>query len=512
MSRITKIDASVKEKRKLRVAAYARVSTDSADQLVSLDAQKEHYEQVIMNNPNWEYVGLYYDEGVSGTKMAKRDGLLRMLADCDRGLIDYILVKSISRFSRNTLESVDTVRRLSAMGIFIFFERENIDTGKMEGELMLSILSSLAEDESHSISENGKWSIQKRFQNGTYIIATPAYGYKNADGEMVIDEEKAAVVRRIFDSALNGKSGTRIAKELNAEGIPTARGALWRSSVVLGMIHNETYVGTAVFQKTYTDERFNTRLNHGEKGMYRIEVHHEPIVSAETFRAANLAVRNNAKEKGVINSAKYAKRYALSGRIYCGGCGGKCKRKIIGGEVWYGCETHIRDKKKCGQLPVRADMIEAAFINMMNKLIYGRDKVLLPMSGRLLGGANKETLDRLDELDAQLEAAAERRQAADRFYAKGLLDAAVYREELDALTLKEKELKAARAAIEGDPDLDFDRQRALNELLLYTACAEKLTAFSDDVFTRHVERIILYSRKEAGFVMKCGPVFRERIG
>ena len=146
---------------------YARASTDSADQLVSLDAQKEHYEQVIKNCPNWEFAGLYYDEGVSGTKMAKRDGLLRMLADCERGLIDYILVKSISRFSRNTVESVETVRRLSAMGIYIFFEKENIDTGKMEGELMLSIMSSLAEDESRSLSENNKWSIQKRFQNGT---------------------------------------------------------------------------------------------------------------------------------------------------------------------------------------------------------------------------------------------------------------------------------------------------------------------------------------------------------
>ena len=176
MKRITKIDAAAKTEKKLRVAAYARVSTDSADQLVSLDAQKEHYEQVIKNCPSWEYAGLYYDEGVSGTKMAKRDGLLRMLADCDRGLIDYILVKSISRFSRNTVETVETVRRLSAIGVYIFFEKENIDTGKMEGELMLSIMSSLAEDESRSLSDNNKWSIQKRFQNGTYVIGTPAYG------------------------------------------------------------------------------------------------------------------------------------------------------------------------------------------------------------------------------------------------------------------------------------------------------------------------------------------------
>ena len=368
MKRITKIDAAAKQTKKLRVAAYARVSTDSADQLVSLDAQKEHYEQVIKNCPNWEYAGLYYDEGVSGTKMAKRDGLLRMLADCERGLIDYILVKSISRFSRNTVESVETVRRLSAMGIYIFFEKENIDTGKMEGELMLSIMSSLAEDESRSLSDNNKWSIQKRFQNGTYVIGTPAYGYKNVDGRMVIDEEKAETVRRIFASVLEGKSGARIAAMLQEEGIPTARGGKWQSSVIIGMIRNETYTGIAVFQKTYKDDQFNSRVNYGERGMYRIEGHHEPIVSEETFRAANSAIDNNAKEKGITKSRKYTKRYALSGKVICGECGGNCKRKIIYGEVWYGCDTHVKDKKKCRQLPVRADMVEAAFVNMMNNI------------------------------------------------------------------------------------------------------------------------------------------------
>lgn len=512
MKRITKIDAAAKETKKLRVAAYARVSTDSADQLVSLDAQKEHYEQVIKNCPNWEFAGLYYDEGVSGTKMAKRDGLLRMLADCERGLIDYILVKSISRFSRNTVESVETVRRLSAMGIYIFFEKENIDTGKMEGELMLSIMSSLAEDESRSLSENNKWSIQKRFQNGTYVIGTPAYGYKNAEGKMVIDEEKAEVVRRIFDSVLEGKSGGTIAKELNAKGIPTARGVQWHGSVITAMIRNETYTGVAVFQKTYKDDQFNSHVNHGERGMYRIEGHHDPIVSEEVFLAANTAVDNNAKEKGVVrNSGKYSVRYALSGKIFCGECGGKCKRKKIYGDIWYGCETHAGESKKCRQLPVRADMVEAAFVNMMNKLIYGRDAVLLPMSGRLLGGGDKEIIDRLAEINTELDAVAERRQAADKFFAKGLLDAAVYREELDELARKEKELHTVRAGIEGDPNLDSDRQRALNELLRYTAKAELLTAFSDEVFTKHVDRVIIFSRKEVGFAMKCGPVFQERM-
>ncbi len=511
MTRITKIDAAAKTEKKLRVAAYARVSTDSADQHVSLDAQKKHYEQVIRNCPNWEYAGLYYDEGVSGTKMAKRSGLLRMLADCERGLIDFILVKSISRFSRNTVETVETVRMLSAMGVHIFFEKENINTGNMEGELMLSIMSSLAEDESRSISENTKWSIQKQFRNGTYVIGTPAYGYKNVDGRMVVDEDKAGIVRRMFTSVLEGKSGAKIASELQEEGIPTARGGRWRSSVILDMIHNETYTGVAVFQKTYTDDRFNTHTNRNKKGMYRVNGHHEPIVSDEVFRAANAAIDNNAREKGITKDRKYTRRYALSGKVFCGCCGGVCKRRHILGEIRYGCVTHITDKKKCGQLPVRSADIEAAFVNMINKLIYGQSTVLLPMSGRLLGGGNREALDRLEELNAELETIAERRQAADRFLAGKLLDAAVYREELDAMAQKEKEIHRARSVIEGDPGSGLDRQRALNELLKYTAGAEKLTAFSDEVFTKYVDRVIVFSRKEVGFVMKCGPVFRERI-
>ena len=275
---------------------------------------------------------------------------------------------------------------------------------------------------------------------------------------------------------------------------------------------NETYTGVAVFQKTYKDDQFNSHVNHGERGMYRIEGHHDPIVSEEVFLAANTAVDNNAKEKGMVrNSGKYSVRYALSGKIFCGECGGKCKRKKIYGDIWYGCETHARESKKCRQLPVRADMVEAAFVNMMNKLIYGRDAVLLPMSGRLLGGGDKEIIDRLAEINTELDAVAERRQAADKFFAKGLLDAAVYREELDELARKEKELHTVRAGIEGDPNLDSDRQRALNELLRYTAKAELLTAFSDEVFTKHVDRVIIFSRKEVGFAMKCGPVFRERI-
>lgn len=214
MKRITKIEENkaLSTKKKIRVAAYCRVSTASDEQLISLEAQKAHYEDYIKSNDEWEYAGLYYDEGITGTKKECRDGLLSLVDACEKGMVDLVITKSISRFSRNTTDCLELVRKLLDLKVTVIFEKENINTGAMESELMLSILSSLAESESVSISENSKWSVQKRFQNGTFIISYPPYGYKNEDGEMVIVPEQAEVVKQIFADTLAGKSTHAIAK------------------------------------------------------------------------------------------------------------------------------------------------------------------------------------------------------------------------------------------------------------------------------------------------------------
>ena len=188
MKKLTKIKIrdAVHQKKKLKVAAYCRVSTASDKQLVSLDVQKEHYENYIRSNEEWEFAGIYYDEGITGTKKDIRAGLLSMIADCEAGKIEFIVTKSISRFARNTMDCLEMVRKLTGLGVAIYFEKENINTGSMESELMLSILSSFAEKESVSISENNKWSIKKRFQKGTFIISYPPYGYYNKDRKSVV--------------------------------------------------------------------------------------------------------------------------------------------------------------------------------------------------------------------------------------------------------------------------------------------------------------------------------------
>ena len=228
MKRVTRLGGDGKKKstaKALRVAAYCRVSTGSDAQLESLDAQKTHYENYINGREDWEFAGLYFDEGISGTKKEKRPALLQMIADCKAGKIDFVITKSISRFARNTTDCLEMVRKLLELDIPIYFEKENLNTSSMESELFLAILSSMAEGESTSISENNKWSIQRRFKNGTFKLSYPPYGYDWDGEQMVINPEQSETVRWIFEQVLSGKGTHAISDELNANSIPTKKGA-----------------------------------------------------------------------------------------------------------------------------------------------------------------------------------------------------------------------------------------------------------------------------------------------
>ena len=513
MKRITRIEPSKSTSvKKLRVAAYARVSTDSDEQAVSLEAQKLHYERYIRSRKDWEFAGLYFDEGISGTKIAKREGMLRMLEDCDRGLIDYIVVKSISRFSRNTVDSVETIRKLSAKGIYIYFEKEKIDTAGMESELMLSILSSLAESESYSNSQNNKWAAQKRFQAGTFKISYPPYGYDNIDGKMVVNREQAEVVRKIFDYFLSGDSASAVAKRLNEEGIPSKKGGQWCTGTIYKMIRNEKYKGDAIFQKTYTDDMYNRHVNYGEYIRYELPDHHEPIVSREIFDAANALMDMNGREKGISGDKfRYTNHYAMSGKVFCGECGGRCKRVITMGYPGFGCVTHLKKATACSQKAVPETYVKAAFVTMMNKLTWGRDRVLVPFSRMMQEEGCINGHAGIEELDMLLDEIRERKQQIKQFFARGLLDPVIYAEENNALADKEARLRSEKASTTADSGEEKDRREALKKLLHYTAGGRQITEFDDDLFTEHVDHVIIYGRTEIGFAMKCGPVFRERI-
>lgn len=518
MKRITKIkeNDSLSPSKKLRVAAYCRVSTDSDEQLVSLAAQKNHYESYIKENPEWEFAGLYFDEGISGTKKAKRVALLQMMKDCEQGKIDFIITKSISRFARNTTDCLEMVRKLIDLGIFVFFEKENLNTGSMESELMLSILSSLAESESVSISENSKWAIQKRFQNGRFTISYPPYGYRNVNSEMVVDPVQAEVVKFIFAETLAGKSSGVIASELQERKIPSRKGGNWTPTTVRGILSNEKYVGDVIFQKTYTDSHFNRHTNYGEWDQYMMQNHHEAIISREDFKAAGLLINQRAKEKGIRKgTSNYQNRYPFSGRIICGECGAKFKRRIhstsrVKYAAWC-CNQHIEDITKCSIQYIREDALEQAFITMMNKLVFGRKVVLKPLLDALREKSRTDGLWRINELESRLEKNLERRQVLMGLMTKGYLEPALFNQENNELLAEAEQMNIEKENLSFTINGELTRTEEVSRLLRFANKEEMLTVFDGDLFEYYVEQIVVCSRTEIAFHMKCGLILKEGV-
>ena len=334
------------EEKLLRVAAYARVSTDLDSQETSIENQCDHYRSYIASHPDWTLAGIYQESGVSGTKADTRPELQRLLRDCEAGAVDVIITKSISRFARNTSECLEMVRNLTALGITLIFEKENIDTSKMESEFLLTLLAAFAESESASISTNQKWAIRKRFQAGTYKGGKVPYGYRKEKNGYVIHPAEAATVRRIFHALCEGKGTVVIARELNADKIPTwtesYRGepgkGRWRSNSVIAIARNEFYTGDTLYQKTFM-ENYQKHVNTGQLDQFLNEADHPAIIDHETFEKANEAIRQHGESFGREKAAKEVKRYALSGKLRCGICGGRMFRGDGGSYAcWY--HTH----------------------------------------------------------------------------------------------------------------------------------------------------------------------------
>ena len=507
MKRTTKIEAIIPVSR-LSVAAYCRVSTASNEQKASLETQKTHYETYIRSNPKWEYAGLYYDEGVSGTSQNGRNGLLTLISDCEKRKIDLVLTKSISRFARNTTDCIEITRKLLSFGVRILFEKENIDTGSMESELMLSILGSLAESESVSISENEKWSIRKRFETDTYVIPVSPYGYKNEKGRMVIVPEQAEVIKRIFADILPGKTPSQIADELNRQGILTARGGKWRGERIAELIANEKYIGDALFQKTYTDSSFIRHRNHGVCNQYLITEHHEPIVTHEVFDRANEIIK--LRRKGNCDTKKYQNRYGFSGKIICGECGSVFKRRIhytvSGSYTAWCCKNHLQNITACSMKYVADDSLKAAFLIMINKLIFGRKYVLTPLLRKLQKeGRNK----RLKECDDLISQNIESQQILLKLLSSGMIDGDIYTQESTRLKNEFDRLQKEKSLISAENR--EEKITELEKLIKFTGENSRIEEYSDSLFLEFVDHIKIVSRQEAEFHLKCGLILTEEL-
>lgn len=353
--RVRIIEPTVQAESKKRVCAYARVSTDHEKQGESLENQISYYERVISSNPEYEFVGVFADRGISGTT-ENRPEFKRMLELANQGEIDLIITKSISRFARNTTVMLQTVRKLKNIGVEIRFEKENINTLSGDGELMLTVLSSFAQEESKNISENTKWAIKKKFERGELMINTNRFlGYdKNEQGELIVNENEAGIVRRIFKEYLKGKGAFTIAKELNAAYTPTVAGGKWQESTILNVLKNEKYKGAAILQKYYTPDhlRKGSIRNNGKVDSYYIEENHPAIIPKGMWDDVQKELRARAEAKGNIKGQenKYQKRYPLTGMLYCSKCGSTLKRRTWNSKlpcrkiVWQ-CSNYIKNGK-----------------------------------------------------------------------------------------------------------------------------------------------------------------------
>ena len=387
---------------KRRVAGYARVSTDSDEQFTSYEAQVDYYTQYIKRNPEWEFVKVYTDEGISGTNTQHRIGFNEMIADAMSSKIDLIVTKSVSRFARNTVDSLVTIRKLKEKGVEVFFEKENIYTFDGKGELLLTIMSSLAQEESRSISENVTWGQRKRFADGKVSLPYKQFlGYrKGADGFPEVVPEEAVIVRRIYTRFMEGLTPVAIAKELTADGIPTPAGKQrWQTSTVESILKNEKYKGAALLQKCFTVDFLTKKkkVNEGEVPQYYVEHSHEPIITPEEFDK----VQTEFERRKRI-SRQYSGKSIFSSRIICGDCGA-----FFGSKVWnstskyrrviWQCNNKFKGEHKCETPHLDEETIKTRFVGVFNAILADKDSAL--ENCRLM----QSTLTDCSGLDAEIE-------------------------------------------------------------------------------------------------------------
>ena len=319
ITEIKKMKPVLPERKK--VAAYCRVSMETERLHHSLSAQVSRYSELIQSNPQWEFAGIYADEGISGTKAEKRPEFMRLIADCDAGKIDIVLTKSISRFARNTVDLLETVRHLKDIGVEVRFEKENIRSLSDDGELMLTLLASFAQEESRSISENEKWSVKKRMEQGIPTAKPPILGYKWVGNHLEIVPEEAAVVKRIFQNFLDGKSRLETERELEAEGIRSVNGNVMRDSQLKHILNNITYTGNTLLQKEFVEDPITKkrRKNKGQLPQYYIENTHEAIIDYDTWKYVQDEMERR-RELGALAN-KSLNTCCFTGKIKCPYCG-----------------------------------------------------------------------------------------------------------------------------------------------------------------------------------------------
>lgn len=505
------IEATKQQEIKLRVAAYCRVSTDSEDQLNSFVAQNSHYSTYIRNHENWTLVDVYADEGISGTSAKKRGDFQRLLSDCRKGKIDKVLVKSISRFARNTAECLEAIRELKSLGISVFFEEHNIDTKMVSSEMLTAVIASCAQAESESISKNMRWSYQKRMERGTFIPSSVPFGYRLKELRIEIEESEAAVVREIFNMYLSGHSKSWIAKYLNERKVLTREGNKWIYCTINYILRNVTYTGNSLWQKSYYTEAFPPKqvLNRGSRPKYYATCTHPAIVDQDVFQATQRLL----DERSLYFRAKYGEPVEIFSRmIICGHCGTVFRKKIVNQQEHWVCKRHDKDSSQCNMKSIPADEIRDAFNRLYFKLKSHGDQIFQTMirysikirKGRMLW--NEEIV----ELNRQISDISAQTHTLTVLNQQGLIHPDMYISQTNRLaeqlrTAKQKKEKLLR---QEDDDL-IVKTRWIMETL--EQGPDFLDAFDGELFCELVERIIVESNTKIRFRLKNGLELQENI-
>lgn len=494
-----------------RVAAYARVSTENEEQLSSYEAQVDHYTRYIKANAKWEFVEIYADEGISATSTKKRDGFNRMITDALDGKIDLIITKSVSRFARNTVDTLTTVRKLKDKGVEVYFEKENIYTLDSKGELLITIMSSLAQEESRSISENVTWGQRKRFADGKVSLPYKQFlGYEKGEGGLPkIVESEAKTVRLIYKLFLEGKSTSWIAKYLTENKIPSPAGKdKWQETTVRSILKNEKYKGDAILQKSFTVDFLTKKkkINEGEIPQYYVENSHPAIITPEIFELVRHEIKKRKNAKGYKTGGE-----CFSGKIVCGKCG-----SFYGSKVWHStnkyrrviwqCNSKFKNNEKCNTPHIYEEKLKQAFVEVFNRILTNKDEILQGYEDIIQALTDTSKLDKESvNLQNEIKIVTEMLQKCVEENANNALNQTEYEERYNNLAERYESIKKGLVEID---EKKLERSTKKESILAFIKELERreklITKFDEDLWLGTVEKVIAHTEEKITFEFKDG--------
>ncbi|MFQ9422551.1 MAG: recombinase family protein [Christensenellaceae bacterium] len=493
---------------KIRLAAYARVSSKSEEQLHSFAAQVQYYSEYVKDHPEYELIDIYADEGITGTEMSKRKELNRLLRDCKNGKVDRIITKSVSRFARNTEELIAVLRMLKELGVSVYFEEQGIDSEKLNMEMIVTFPGLAAQKESEAISGNLRWSFQKRMESGEYNCTFTPYGYERINGEMVIKESEAAVVRRIYELYLNGTGIQTIKSILNEEKVPKRYGKThWHHSSIKYILTNERYKGDALLQKKYTTETlpYRRRQNKGEYTQYYVENSNIPIISKEVFERVQELLKFKKNEKSPYN------HYLLSRKLICPECGGAFRRQQIEEKVYWLCMKTSLGYTECQSRRVQEDMVYETFTDMLYKLKHYQDQIIgsLLYSLEQLQNRTSQNQERVRQLDKEIADLAAKNLIVTRLHTSGILDSSEYSAQTSEIENRLNELRSERRKkLSEDEDPAIEELKELNEIMEEYQPSSR---FNEELFEQIVPKIIVDDSTKITFHLLGGLELTQEI-